>query len=353
MELSAYSEGKRSSHKITLIYALFGCLWILFSDQILAAFVSDAIAVTAIQTYKGWFYVLVTAVLVYVLVSKLESRLCQLLNQLDQKNRNLHGEMQVRIENEKHIKQLMSDLESKNKELETIIYVSSHDLRSPLINILGFTGELAQSLQRLEALIANCPQAGQDDEVLRLLREEMPDSMQFIKSSADKLDLLQRGLLDICRLGYEPVTLQTVDANDLFRSVIQSLKYQVDQCQAKIVLEDLPACRADEGKLIQVFTNLIGNALKYRDPERPVEITITGSENGETVTYRVSDNGIGIAPKYQDQIFEMFHQLDPSCEGQGMGLTIVKRIIDRMDGNVALQSENGKGVVFSVTLPAE
>ncbi len=332
MDLNDYSEGKRSSFKIALIYFIFGFLWIIFSDRILAACVSNAETMMVIQTYKGWFYVLATAVLVYGLVARLEERLCQILSQL---------------------KRQKKELQSKNKELENIIYVSSHDLRSPLINIQGFSAQLTEDLQRLESLIVECPQDASKKDILRLLHDEIPNSMRFIKSSADKLGHLQEGLLDVCQLGYEPMTLQTVDMNKLLEEVLQSLKFQADQCRAKIMVSELPPCRADEPKLMQVFINLISNALKYRDPERPMEISITGSKTEKKAIYRIADNGIGIAPQYHGKVFKMFHQLDPACQGQGLGLTIVKRILDRMDGKIDLESEQGKGAVFTITLPAE
>lgn len=353
MDMCADSEGKRSSLKITLIYFIFGSVWIIFSDRILAAFVSDPKAMTAIQTYKGWFYVTVTAALVYVLVSGMEKRLRQLLSQLDRKNKNLHQEMQMRIEKEKHICDLMKDLEAKNKELESIIYVSSHDLRSPLINIQGFTGELAKNIELLKLRIADCPKAGSDEQTLHLLEQDIPDAMLYIRTSADKLSMLQQGLLQVCRLGYESMNPRTVDMNELLNKAAGSLKFQAGQCGATIELGPLPNCRADEGKLLQVFVNLIGNALKYRDPKNPPVISVTGSQADEKAVYRVTDNGIGIDPRYHKKVFEMYHQLDPDFEGQGLGLTIVKRILDRMNGTITLDSEPGKGTTFTVTLPTE
>ncbi|MHC4927511.1 MAG: sensor histidine kinase [Planctomycetota bacterium] len=319
------SEGKRSSLKITFIYFLFGSLWIVFSDRILAAFVSDPQTMTAIQTYKGWFYVLATAVLVYLLVSGMERRL----------------------------RRLMDDLEQKNKELERIIYVSSHDLRSPLVNVQGFAGELTKSLKRLDASIMACPQAASDEQVLNLIRQDIPESVHFIKTGADKLSQLQQGLLDVCRLGYEPFNLQGVDMNELLDRAVGSLKFQADECGATIELENLPDCRADEAKLLQVFVNLIGNALKYRDPQRPAQISISGRHSDHVAHYRVADNGIGIDPMYHGKIFDMYHQLDPDREGQGLGLTIVKRILDRMDGTVTVESEPGKGTTLTLTLPVK
>ncbi len=351
MDLSADVAQGKYAWKTTFIYAVFGGLWILLSDRVVAALVSDSQTLTAIQTYKGWFYVLVTSVLIYSLVFQGEWRLHGLLRQLDQKNRSLHDEMLVQIENEKRIKKLMGDLTEKNKELEGIINAISHDLRTPLVNIKGFSGELCDSIEDLQARIGEYPEA-RDDERIGVLCREIPESLAFVEQGADKLNLLLNGLQEVCRLGFNPIHIETVSANDLLKRVVGSLRYQIDQCKAEITVEDLPECRADLVEFIRIFSNLIGNSIKYRRPDRPVCVKISGRREGDRVHYFVADNGIGIDPKYQEQIFKLYHQLDPSADGQGLGLAIVKRVLYRMNGEISVAPEPGGGTVFSITLPA-
>jgi signal transduction histidine kinase len=134
--------------------------------------------------------------------------------------------------------------------------------------------------------------------------------------------------------------------------VVQSLKFAARQADAKVETSDLPACVGDPVQVGQVFSNLIENALKYRNPERSAVIRITGrSEDGNAV-YCVEDNGIGIAPDQQQHVFTPFFRIDQKAsDGEGLGLTIVVRIVERLGGRVWVESELGKGSRFSVALP--
>jgi signal transduction histidine kinase len=136
--------------------------------------------------------------------------------------------------------------------------------------------------------------------------------------------------------------------------VLETLQYQVDQATASVQIDEhLPACLADEAHLNQVFTNLIDNALKYRHPQREPLIRICGRLDDRQAVYTVADNGVGIQSEYHDKIFEVFHRLDPKDDnhGEGLGLTIVKRILERMDGTISLESQSDGGAVFTVRLP--
>ncbi len=246
---------------------------------------------------------------------------------------------------------LLKQLQIQNEELESIIYVSSHDLRSPLINIQGFSEQLSENIQKLTALLENDLTEQQRSQNLGLIQREIGESINFILSGVEKLDMLQKGLLKVCRLGYEPVKCEELDMNSLVKTVADSLRYQIEEVKAELKVENLPDCHSDRAKLTQVFTNLIANALKYRDPQRKLEIVISGTKNEKVIKYTVHDNGIGIHWEFQKKIFEMFHQLDPDKPGEGLGLTIVKRILDQLNATIIVQSEPGQGSVFYITLP--
>ena len=140
--------------------------------------------------------------------------------------------------------------------------------------------------------------------------------------------------------------------NKLVAGTIQALEFQAEQAKAEISFDELPNCMGDPTLVGQVFTNLIDNAIKYRNLERPCRIAITGHvENGRAV-YSVQDNGIGIAPEHQHRVFELFHRLDPKkTQGDGLGLTIAQRILERQHGRIWVESQAGNGTNFFISLP--
>jgi len=162
------------------------------------------------------------------------------------------------------------------------------------------------------------------------------------------------GLLRLCRLGRVTLDIQRVDAYAAFGRILDTMRYQIAQAQANVVVDsDIPPCLADPNLFNQVFTNLLDNAIKYRDPGRPLFIHISGrAEAGRTV-YEIADTGRGIAVQHQKKVFEVFHRLDPydSIGGEGLGLTIVKRLLDRLGGTITMTSQPGKGTTFAISLP--
>jgi signal transduction histidine kinase len=140
--------------------------------------------------------------------------------------------------------------------------------------------------------------------------------------------------------------------NALAAEVLASFEFQIKAAAATVQVEPMPKCRGDAVLLNQVLSNLIDNAIKYRDPVRPLLIEITGEISGEEAQYVVRDNGRGMAPEYQLKAFEIFHRLEPNqSEGEGLGLTIAQRIIQRLDGKICLSSALGVGCNFRVFLP--
>jgi PAS domain S-box-containing protein len=249
--------------------------------------------------------------------------------------------------------QLNAALEAKNTELEQVIYVASHDLRSPLVNIDGYSKELNLAFADLGRALADNPAAR---DALRLpssvLAEDIPEALRFIQTSVSKMDVLLTGLLRLSRLGRAALHIELLDMNKLISRIADSTEFKIKEAAITLDVADLPPCEGDALQLIQVFSNLLDNAIKYRDPDRPGVIRISGrTEPGRSV-YCVADNGIGIAQAHMHKIFEIFHRLDPQHgEGEGLGLTIVKRIMARLEGDVWVESEVGSGSHFYVSLP--
>lgn len=248
-----------------------------------------------------------------------------------------------------------AELAQKNEEMESMIYIASHDLRSPLVNIQGFSQRLEKAKGDIEARLA------QDDvpetvrgSLAKILGERMPAALGFIQSSSLKMDALINGLLRLSRAGRAQLSIQPLDMNAMLHEIVGTLTIQTQQASATVTIGDLPPCLADSAQINQVFTNLIDNAIKYRDPLRPLCITVTGHQHGQHVKYQVADTGLGIAEEFQPKVWQLFHRLDPggSVKGEGLGLTLVQRLLERLHGRITLRSTLGEGSCFTVELPA-
>jgi PAS domain S-box-containing protein len=216
---------------------------------------------------------------------------------------------------------LLKTLDAKNKELESILFVASHDLRSPLVNIQGFSHELDRSCEQIRSvleqgsILENVP-----NDFRTSVYESIPESLHFILTSVNKMDSLLSGLLKLSRLGNKAITLETLDMNEIMADIIGNMEYQIKESGATVEVKHLPSSIGDSSQIHQIFTNLLGNALKYLDESKQGLIIISGWQQEQYSVYCV-------------------------------GLTIVRRIIDRHNGKVWVESEPGRGSKFFVALP--
>jgi signal transduction histidine kinase len=266
----------------------------------------------------------------------------------------IHLREKQRDEAEAEQMRLMVELEEKNKELEQVVYVTSHDLRSPLVNIQGFSKELGFSLKEFASLLEteNLPPDVKKKFSL-ILEEDIPDSLKYILSSTTKMDNLLSGLLKLSRVGRTTATFGNIDMNELIIEMQQAFEFQLKEAGVELKVDDLPPCFGNDTQINQMFSNLLNNALKYLDPKRPGKIHISGCQDRDRVIYCVTDNGIGIPKEHQKKVFQIFHRLNPEdTEGEGLGLTIVNKIVSRHGGKIWIQSEPGMGSSFFISLPS-
>jgi chemotaxis family two-component system sensor kinase Cph1 len=254
---------------------------------------------------------------------------------------------------EEMVKKSAADLAEKNKELETIVYTVSHDLRSPLVNVQGFSRQLSRVCEGIRASIQRHPEGVPPAELAPAVNESIPQALRFIQAGVSKMDSLLNGLLRYSRTGRLELSIQPVVMDTLVGSVLAAAKFQLDEAGATVEVTPLPDCRADAVQMSQVFANLIDNARKYRAPGRPLQLRISGQVENGLAIYQVADNGIGIPAEHQPRVFELFHRLDPDqTPGEGLGLTIAQRVMERQGGRIWVESREGAGSTFFVSLPA-
>jgi len=256
---------------------------------------------------------------------------------------------------EDETKRLNDEIVIKNKELEEVINATSHDLRSPLISVIGFSKSLENGLRDISSVIESDKIPVELKEMLTPIISDISESTGYVRSSALNMEALLAGLSKVLRIGYVALKKEQLDMNMLISDIKNVIEFQIEEAGATLEISELPPCIGDKNQIHQLFSNLLGNALKYLDPGRPGVIRVSGyNDESSQYVYCVEDNGRGISAENHKKIFGMFHQIEPSKgKGQGLGLTIVRRILDRHNGNIWLESAPGKGSRFFVSLPAQ
>ncbi|MBK9927915.1 MAG: PAS domain-containing protein [Anaerolineales bacterium] len=230
---------------------------------------------------------------------------------------------------------LNKELEAQNAELERFTYTVSHDLRAPLVTIRGFLGYLKQDAESGDL-------------------KRFDSDLTRIGRAVDKMQSLLNELLELSRIGRIVNPPVDVSFKEIVRETLDLLSGPLEAGNIRVdVIGDFPIVHVDRLRLAEVIQNLINNSIKFMgDQTRP---TITISVNGVDIDgkpiFVVRDNGMGIEPQYHERIFGLFNRLDPNIEGTGIGLTLVKRIIDIHGGRIWVESELGKGAAFLFTLP--
>lgn len=241
-----------------------------------------------------------------------------------------------------------ADLEAANEEIQRFAYIVSHDLRAPLVNVMGFTSELEAA--RTELVAAGTLPEG-DPERERALKE-FDESLAFIRAATSKMDGLIGAILKISREGRRSFKPEPLDMTALVQTLADALRHQTDAAGATITVQPLPEITADRLAVEQIFGNLLDNAVKYLQPGRPGQIEVTAEDRPRQVLVRVRDNGRGIAQGDHARVFELFRRAGAQDRpGEGIGLAHVKMLVRTLGGRIELESEPGVGTTFSIILP--
>jgi PAS domain S-box-containing protein len=266
----------------------------------------------------------------------------------------LNAELERRVEERTaELVEANRQLQRQSEENETFVYSVSHDLRAPLVNLEGFSKELRIVCDELRKLLSD-PTIPEDvrRKAEQLIRHDMDEPLDYIHAAVARLSRIIDALLRLSRAGRVEYMPQRVDVTALVRRILESLRGTINERQAEVVVGHLAPAWGDPVAIEQVFANLIGNALKYLDPARPGRIEVGRRQTPDGPAYFVSDNGLGIPVSYLPQLFHAFRRLHPDVAGgEGMGLAIVRRVVERHSGCVWAESELGNGTTFFVTFP--
>ncbi|MBS4047466.1 MAG: CHASE3 domain-containing protein [Alphaproteobacteria bacterium] len=296
-----------------------------------------------IVNFVGGLIIAVLALASINLIRKRSQQAASALEQLEV----AHAELAAVNRNlEERVAERTADLREANDEIQRFAFIVSHDLRSPLVNIMGFTSEM----EALQGDIFSDPP--QPAEQRAQLRREVNEALGFIKSSIAKMDRLINAILNLSRAGRREFTAAPVQLNALLTAMSKDVAHRLQEIDGELEIAPLPEISSDRLALEQIFSNLIDNAIKYRSNDRPVRIRIDSEERGNFVVIRVNDNGRGVDKKDYERIFELFRRAGVQDRpGEGIGLAHVRALVRRLGGSIRVDSELGQGTTFTVILP--
>lgn len=278
----------------------------------------------------------------------LEDRVAQRTSELESAQRALQS---VNANLENIVTARMSDLRAANEEIQRFAYIVSHDLRSPLVNVMGFASELDDIRQIIADHLAR-DEAPLPEAVRTAVEHDLPEALSFIRSSSERMDRLINAILKLSREGRRTLSPEPLSLRRLLTDLANGLSHRADSVGATMSVAELPDIVSDRIAVEQVFGNLLDNALKYLSADRPGQITVRGWDDGPNVRIAVLDNGRGIDPRDFERIFDLFRRAGvQNVAGEGIGLAHVRALVRRLGGVVSVSSEPGEGSTFIVTLP--
>ena len=271
------------------------------------------------------------------------------------------AEEQLRLNNlnlEATVQERTADLREANEEIQRFAYIVSHDLRSPLVNIMGFTSELETSIKTLDQYMSKRDVASDPAfaEAKVAATEDLPEAITFIRAATRKMDGLINAILKISREGRRQLKPEQVDLNEIVAGATTAIQHQVVENGGSVSSDvTVPRIVSDRMSLDQVLGNLLDNAVKYQQPGRPLEVTIRARQaSGNRIEIEVEDNGRGIAATDHERVFELFRRSGVQSQaGEGIGLAHVRTMVRSLGGDITLRSTFGTGTTFTITLPRD
>ncbi|HUI25155.1 MAG TPA: ATP-binding protein [Candidatus Kryptonia bacterium] len=317
---------------------------VLVSGLFLAMYVVCALAHGPIDG-GGHFWANVSLIVTASVVGLVSMRAGAALHWREFRTRNALEEA-VRQETElaAALEEKRAQLQLTNQEMEDLLYVASHDLRAPLINVQGFTRELQIAIEALRRELPASPE-------VRALVTDVDESIRFILTAVARMDGLIGSLLNLSRIATRTNPTEVVPLGPMVDKIIDSFRFQIDQKRITIAIDALPVVIGDPVRLNQAVSNLVDNAIKYMG-DRPVRrIEIGASSANGTCTCYVRDSGSGIPKAKHETIFRLFHRLGGgNVPGEGIGLTMVRKIIEKHGGRVWVEAMPDEGSTFFFTL---
>ncbi|MCB4771903.1 CHASE3 domain-containing protein [Ancylobacter sp. Lp-2] len=259
---------------------------------------------------------------------------------------------------EERVRERTAELGRANEEIQRFAYIVTHDLRAPLVNIMGFTAELEQGVATLQDFVARsgASETGADGDAARLAaQEDLPEALGFIRSSTRKMDGLINAILKLSREGRRVLKPERIDLQALLQNAVAAVAHQVSDAEGEVALDvQVPALVGDRLSLEQIVGNLLDNAVKYRRRDVPLRIKVRAlARPGGLVNIAIEDNGRGIDAQDHERVFELFRRSGQQDQpGEGIGLAHVRAMARNLGGDIALNSTFGQGSVFTLILPA-
>ncbi len=251
---------------------------------------------------------------------------------------------------------MAKSLKERSMENEAFIYSVSHDMRSPLVNLHGFSDELQASTREIETINSNPALTDSDRKRLdEIIARELPKSTRYITSAVSRLSTIIDGLLKLSRIGRIEYEWKVFDPNLIMDKLIMTLDKSLRAKGAVIKSDVLPELFSDPAAFEQIFANLLVNAVNYLDPEKPgiIHIGIAATESDDSVTIYVKDNGLGFPESFKKKIFLPFQRYHSSnTQGEGIGLALVQRLVEKINAKIWVDSEINAGTTFFVMFPA-